>query len=396
MLPQVIVQNAQEMFDHLSQNHVLPESTVPAATCCHKKRSFEVVKTEQINRTLPSSALLTVPGTRQIHHVRGRGNGVIATRKLACFCKYCLGLGTDECAYKDFVLSWDHTKVRYSKKWQENMPGSSDSTPPTSPSSVPEPAQCPSPSDPQEGISTAEQDTPSRLQFFASLQEKLVRAESFEPLMNICTENVHSISACNLRVTEKFIATTPGLSVDAVSMHLLPQDAPDGHLPISIIGDGNCFPRTVSVLTLGTESHHVEMRVRIIIEMAVNFILYTDPIFLSKGSADDGTTLLAFLRKYADVPYDAVRSPVETLKEEIMRVTALGTECSMWHLFATANMLSLPLQSIFPDKGPIELQHLTKRTLLPEKQVGPRVHTMWTSHREDQSFCIPLAPSSQL
>ena len=60
---EVIVQNAQEMFDHLSQNYVLLDSTVPAATCCHKKRSFEVVKTEQIDRTLPSSALLTVPGT---------------------------------------------------------------------------------------------------------------------------------------------------------------------------------------------------------------------------------------------------------------------------------------------------------------------------------------------
>ena len=240
------------------------------------------------------------------------------------------------------------------------MPGSSDSTPPTSPSSVPEPAQCLSPSDRQEGLSTAEQDTPNRLQFFASLQEKLVRAESFESLVNICTENVHSISPYNLRVTEKFIATTPRLSVDAVSMHLLPQGAPDGHLPISIIGDGNCFPRTVSVLTLGTESHHVEMRVRIITEMAVNFIMYTDPLFLPKGSADDGTSLLAFVRKYADVPYDALRSPVETLKEEIMRVTALGTECSMWHLFATANMLSLPLQSIFPDKGPARV-HISRQ-----------------------------------
>ena len=82
-----------------------------------------------------------------------------------------------------------------------------------------------------------------------------------------------------------------------------------------------------------------------------------------------------------------------------MRVTALGTECSMWHLFATANTLSLPLQSIFPDKGRIELQHLTKRILLPEKQVGPQVHIKWTSHREDQSdeywaptHFVPLLP----
>ena len=60
---EVIVQNAQQMFDHLSQNYVLPESTVPAATCCHEKRSFDGVKTEQIDRILPSSAPLTVPGT---------------------------------------------------------------------------------------------------------------------------------------------------------------------------------------------------------------------------------------------------------------------------------------------------------------------------------------------
>ena len=82
-----------------------------------------------------------------------------------------------------------------------------------------------------------------------------------------------------------------------------------------------------------------------------------------------------------------------------MRVTALGTECSMRHLFAMANTLSLPLQSIFPDKGPAELQHLTKRILLPEKQVGPQVHIMWTSHREDHSdeywaptHFVPLLP----
>ena len=57
------------------------------------------------------------------------------------------------------------------------------------------------------------------------------------------------------------------------------------------------------------------MPVRIITEMAVNFIMYTDPIFLSKGSVDDGTTLLAFLQKYADVPYDALRSSLETLEK---------------------------------------------------------------------------------
>ena len=52
--------------------------------------------------------------------------------------------------------------------------------------------------------------------------------------------------------------------------------APLGHLPINILGDGNCFPQTVRVLTFGTDNHHAEMRVRIISEMALNFSLYTD------------------------------------------------------------------------------------------------------------------------
>ena len=56
---------------------------------------------------------------------------------------------------------------------------------------------------------------------------------------------------------------------------------------------------------------------------------------------------------------------------------------------------------MFPDKGPAELQHLTKRTVRPENQVGggPQVHVMWTSHREDQldaywapTHFVPLLP----
>ena len=65
----------------------------------------------------------------------------------------------------------------------------------------------------------------------------------------------------------------------------------------------------------GTENYHVEMRVRITSERALNFSLY-DLIFLAKWSTDDGTALLAFLWKYADTPYDAFWSSAEVIYTE--------------------------------------------------------------------------------
>ena len=49
--------------------------------------------------------------------------------------------------------------------------------------------------------------------------------------------------------------------LDFVALHYLPPDAPDLYAPLEIVGDGNCFPRTVSFMLFGTEGRHTEIHV---------------------------------------------------------------------------------------------------------------------------------------
>ena len=49
--------------------------------------------------------------------------------------------------------------------------------------------------------------------------------------------------------------------LDFFALHYLPPDAPDSYAPLEIVGDGNCFPRTVSFMLFGTEGRHTEIHV---------------------------------------------------------------------------------------------------------------------------------------
>ena len=48
--------------------------------------------------------------------------------------------------------------------------------------------------------------------------------------------------------------------LDFVALHHLPQDAPDSFAPISVDGDGNCFPRSVSYILEKHEGRHKEIK----------------------------------------------------------------------------------------------------------------------------------------
>ena len=245
-------------------------------------------------------------------------------------------------------------------------------------------------------------DDTKRKLFFASLQESITNCRTFQELKKTCATHYGAVCAVTLPFARQFISSTPGISVDKGSLALLPQDAPDGHLPVSIVGDGNCFPRTLSLLAYGHEGCHVEMRGRITMEMALNTDQYLSPDFLSQGSSDDGNMLLASLQRFAETPFHSLQSAKSTLEEELFRARELGKYCGMWHMYAAASVLGTPIHSIFPNKGPSEIRHLTKRTILPkELQYGtsPGHTIMWTSHVEGQSdeywspnHFVPLLP----
>ena len=48
-------------------------------------------------------------------------------------------------------------------------------------------------------------------------------------------------------------------NLNMVALHHLPDDAPERIAPVSVEGDGNCFPRTISYLLYKTERRYMEM-----------------------------------------------------------------------------------------------------------------------------------------
>lgn len=112
-----IIQNAAAMFEHCMELHILPsKDDVNAEPCCHTRRSFKLIKTEDIDRTLSSASLQTLPGTRQLHSLKPVAENVLATRKLSCFCQSCQIDNPDQCLNRKYVEPWNLVKLKTSKK----------------------------------------------------------------------------------------------------------------------------------------------------------------------------------------------------------------------------------------------------------------------------------------
>ena len=73
-------------------------------------------------------------------------------------------------------------------------------------------------------------------------------------------------------------------NLDMVALHHIPDDAPQRVAPISIEGDGNCFPRTISYILYKSETKYSEKRARIVYEAVINMNSYLDNIYVSIGA----------------------------------------------------------------------------------------------------------------
>ena len=82
-------------------------------------------------------------------------------------------------------------------------------------------------------------------------------------------------------------------------------DAPLHHFPVWVLGDGNCLPRTLSILAFGHLENFVEMRMRIVAELTINIARYVSPSYLANGSTATGATLLEYLKLDVDIPVKA-------------------------------------------------------------------------------------------
>ena len=179
-----------------------------------------------------------------------------------------------------------------------------------------------------------------------------------------------------------------------------PPDVPPRHFPVWVLGDGNCLPRTLSILAFGHPENFVEMRVRIVVELTINIARYVSPVYLASGSSANGARLLEYLMQDVEIPCSEGLTPLQVLQAEIVNVCKPSTDFNMWGVYAVANILKVPVTSVHPDKGEAYKRMIAKRTIRPtQDHADTPCYIMWTSHRADMTdewwsanHFVPLLP----
>ena len=114
-------------------------------------------------------------------------------------------------------------------------------------------------------------------------------------------------------------------NLDMVALHHITDDAPERITPVSVEGDGNCFPTTINYLLYKTERRYMEICVRIVYEAMKNLQSYLDNNYVSVGAVNfyDCATLSEQYAQYSDsyIPNTGISLDVLALyKQEVMDI----------------------------------------------------------------------------
>ena len=182
---------------------------------------------------------------------------------------------------------------------------------------------------------------------------------------------------------------------DFDALQLLPRDIPvlDGRcVPILIEGDGNCLPRVASVLAYGHQGNHLEMRLRIAMELIMFKDRYMDEQYLSQGLPEEQTLTPARVGVLSGnfATEDIDTADVEKLyHREIHEVLLPEVYMGTWQIFALASVLKCPIFSAYPKNlGDPAYRRDLHRFILPRVMTSGGAHIpviMWSSARRDMN-----------
>ena len=265
---------------------------------------------------LQDISLKAVPGTMKIHQVLTELPGKISHRSLSCLCnkKICRCFEVQE-----FTLCSDVKQV----------------------------------ASPQVTESTISKQTTKNEAYFEALLEDLRSSNSYKELQATCNAYRKEIGKLQLTTSPNFATLRPDLH----ALSLVPDDIISScHLtPVQVTGDGDCLPRSGSVLVFGDENHPMEMRARIAIELATHEDEYLDHSFLKQGTnlTDKKAKILpTSFTMYSDhyMPGRRITKRVirEVFRKEVRKVGELRSFMGIWQLFALSNVLMKPIYSVYP------------------------------------------------
>ena len=216
---------------------------------------------------------------------------------------------------------------------------------------------------------------------FNAIHAQLLACVSFRQLKMTVNRLTHIADQFALPTNTCHIGEQP-VVVDDVARCLMPEDAPERYFPVCVKADGNCFPRALSLLLFGTEDHHLELRCRIVMELALNEDLYLNANIW--GMEDQLLTTLASLSDHY------CQSDKATLRQEILTIVKNSTDMGFWQVMAASRVLRRPLHSIYPDRGYPILRRIHNRYLIPpqvESNMSP-LAVMWSRIAQDEDYDV--------
>ena len=230
----------------------------------------------------------------------------------------------------------------------------------------------------------------ARQRYFHHLQATLLACPSWEGISQVIPDELRYV----LDVNPTPIASLLQQDTDVISKRLLCGDVETKHLqPIRIYGDGNCLPRTVSMYLSGEQNMHVEIRVRMAMELIKHPETYLQDGYLSLG-VGDGKRKVGIAKQYAQYSDQYGHGTQNILSQtdvqnifraEVTDVIKNGSFCGMWLLHAVASLLQRPVHSIYPGLGPPKAD--LNRIIMPREPLKQAklsaISIMWTSTHDN-------------
>jgi hypothetical protein len=215
---------------------------------------------------------------------------------------------------------------------------------------------------------TCTSQSSARKEYFKNLSQDLQQAaqHSFAELKK-------AAGAAETEMTNKWPVTCmEGLEAshyreDCHAADLYPSDAPR-LIPIQIYGDGNCLPRSASLLACGSEDKHVEMRVRMTIELAIHDEFYLSDVSLSDPNVPESVQWSTEYASYSQQFQRETLSPEgnrNIYHKEVTQSIVPGTYLGMWFLHAVSSILRTPIQSVYPQFGGQTVRKHLQRQIYP-------------------------------
>lgn len=362
--------DAQTMYDYCQRelSYGLNEM------CAHRIQNFHLV--ENVHRDISSEDVKPVKGIRELHSFKIQGKGCLKGKNVSCFCCGCVGGG--ECANTSFVDSkWKLVPCDLITKLSTCTLNSASSTDPNLNDAF------------IDSFTDNETDMMSRQQFFASLQTKFSNCSSFEQLILIAKDVLNSLHKYPLQSVPFMTMEECNGERDTEALECLP-DGLHHIFPVKTTSDGNCLPRSLSLLVFGSEDHHVEIRCRIAMELVLNSHHY-----LSLCEED-----LNYISLLSDFHSDDI---VNTFRQETLDICKDGIFMGMWQVMAAANLLKVRIASYYPQRGQLYNAKFFNRTIVPKQLNSPHcLNLLWCSSRQDMpseywvaNHIVPLMPVSE-